>query len=230
MWRESGWDFIGTNFCLSGPLRGEHSRMDRYSVDGSEGEFQPGSDGLVLRNKLGLIDPLAIREAELELLLKLYRRVFKELGSDEPLSVAMIMEWHRRWLGNLYDWAGKERLVNVSKDGFTFAAARQIPCLLGEFERQQLAKLTPCQEMGKESLVSAIAEVHVELILIHPFREGNGRVARLVADVMAHQAGFGELDYTPWDQRKDKYFQAIQVGMGREYGPMEELVRRALDA
>jgi len=204
--------------------------MIRYTVEGSEGEFQPGSDGRVLRNKLGLADPLEIREAELELLLKLYRQVFREVRPDDSLTVAMLMEWHRRWLGNLYDWAGKERSVNVSKDGFPFAAAQQIPHLLGEFERQQLGRLTPCQGMGKAALVSAIAEVHVELILIHPFREGNGRIARLVADVMAHQAGFGELDYTPWDQGKSGYFQAIQVGMGHDYGPLEELVRQALDA
>lgn len=41
--------------------------------------------------------------------------------------------------------------------------------------------------MSEEQLIEAIAITHVELILIHPFREGNGRLSRLLADVMAVQ-------------------------------------------
>ncbi|TAK86063.1 MAG: hypothetical protein EPO20_09750 [Betaproteobacteria bacterium] len=32
---------------------------------------------------------------------------------------------------------------------------------------------------------SALAETHVELVLIHPFREGNGRIARALSTLMA---------------------------------------------
>lgn len=62
----------------------------------------------------------------------------------------------------------------------------------------------------------------VELILIHPFRDGNGRLARLLADVMAVQAGHGLLDYSPWDQDRQKYFAAIQRGMAGEYQSMQD--------
>jgi cell filamentation protein len=48
-----------------------------------------------------------------------------------------------------------------------------------------------------------LAVTHVELILIHPFREGNGRLARLLADVMAVQADRGLLDYTEWDRDRE---------------------------
>ena len=52
---------------------------------------------------------------------------------------------------------------------------------------------TPCTGMSENQLTEAIAVVHVELILIHPFREGNGRLSRLLANVMALQAGWPEL-------------------------------------
>ena len=94
----------------------------------------------------------------------------------------------------------------------------------------QLARLTPCLGMDRDAVATAIAEVHVELILIHPFREGNGRIARLVADVMAAQAGLGPLDYTVWEKNKEAYFAAIQAGLDRDYEPMGKWVRRALDA
>ena len=71
-----------------------------------------------------------------------------------------------------------------------------------------------------------IAVVHIELILIHPFREVNGRLSRLLANVMALQAGWPELDYTPWDEYKTDYFAAIQAGLS-DHEPMKGLVRES---
>lgn len=63
-----------------------------------------------------------------------------------------------------------------------FAAAVQVPRLLEVFERECLRNYTPCTASDGDALAEAIAITHVELILIHPFREGNGRLARLLAD------------------------------------------------
>ena len=61
-----------------------------------------------------------------------------------------------------------------------------------------------------------------------PFREGNGRIARLLCDVMAVQAEVGPLDYKEWDRRPDNYFAAIRAGVSRDLEPMKQLFRRAL--
>ncbi|KAB7627602.1 Fic/DOC family protein [Alkalilimnicola sp. S0819] len=201
--------------------------MNRYSVPGSEGQFQPGSNEQVLANKLGLTDPAEMDEAELQLLLKLHEHVLQTVAPDQPLSVAMIKEWHRKWLVNIYPWAGEERSVNIAKGGFQFAAAAQVPRLLADLERQHLGPLTPCAGMSVEQAVHAIAVVHVELILIHPFRERNGRISRVLADVMAVQAGLGMLDFQPWKQNTEGYIGAIHAGLGGDYAPMEGLVSRA---
>ena len=115
----------------------------------------------------------------------------------------------------------------MGKGSFQFAASRQIPWLMDNLDKEVLAVRTPCTGMSEDQLTEAIAVVHVELILIHPFREGNGRLSRLLASVMALQAGRPELDCTPWDRRKADYFAAIQAGTS-DYGPMKGLVRRAL--
>ena len=73
----------------------------------------------------------------------------------------------------------------MSKDGFAFATAAFIPDLLREFQKQELDVLTSCRPTSIDELVNALSSVHVELILIHPFREGNGRMARMLCDVMA---------------------------------------------
>jgi cell filamentation protein len=66
--------------------------------------------------------------------------------------------------------------------------------------------------------------VHVELVLIHPFRDGNGRIARALATLMALQAGLPQLDFTPiTGKRRAKYISAIQMGIDRNYRPMADI-------
>jgi cell filamentation protein len=201
---------------------------DRYQTGGPQGAFQPGSNHRVLANQLGIVDPAEIAEVELVLLEKLYQAVLIDELPDRRLEVQDLKTWHRRWLGNLYDWAGEERSVNISKGDFHFAAAAQIPRLLEVFEQDCLACFTPCRTIAPGRLAEAIAVTHVELILIHPFREGNGRLARLLADVMAVQAGRDPLDYSLWDADKASYFSAIQDGLARNYEAMIGLVDRAI--
>ncbi|MBK8132769.1 MAG: Fic family protein [Gammaproteobacteria bacterium] len=100
--------------------------------------MQPGSNAQVLRNTPGITDPTQMDEAELSLLLQLYEWLMGDQFPERRLDVADLMEWHRLWLGNLYDWAGQVRSVNLAKGEFHFAAAAQIPRLLAEFERDCL--------------------------------------------------------------------------------------------
>lgn len=167
-------------------------------------------------------------DIELGLLEELYRAVFEEDFPDRRITVADLHNGHHRWLGNVYSWAGEQRSVKASKGDFHFAAAAQIPRLLDELQQNCLDKFTPAHALNAAMLPEAIAITHVELTLIHPYREGNGRLARLLADVMAVQAGYGLLDYSEWDREKDRYFAAIQQGFAGDYGAMSDLVRDAL--
>lgn len=199
--------------------------MNRYQVSGWQNSYQEGSDGEVLKNKLDIISRDDMNHAELMLLRKLYISVLQPPPQGR-ITVRLIREWHRRWLGNVYAWAGYERSVNMSKDGFPFAAADRISALLEDFDRRYLARYTPCVGMRRSDLIDAIAVTHVEFILIHPFREGNGRISRLLADVMAVQAGAGSLDYSLWESNRASYIQAIQTGLMGDYQPMKTWVER----
>lgn len=202
----------------------------RYQATGAEGEFEPGSNGLVLRNLVGIQSSEDMDELELHLLKELYEEVLLHNFPDRTLTVADLKAWHRLWLGNVYAWAGQERSVNLGKGGFQFATASLLPGLLQAFERDVLARWTPCGRLAADEVLHAIAVTHVELILIHPFREGNGRLARLLADVMAVQAGHEPLDYSSWEQDKAAYIGAIHAGLGGDYRPMEGFVARAMQA
>ena len=174
---------------------------NRYTVQGAQGEFQPGSNDLVLANKLGIHSVEEMNELELYLLQQLYEEVLLAQLPNRAVQVADLKTWHRRWLGNVYDWAGQERSVNMSKGGFMFAAAPQIPRLLADFERSCLARWTPCHGMDTDPLAEAMAITHVEFILIHPFREGNGRTQRVYCALLAEKAGYF-IDFESVDQAR----------------------------
>lgn len=117
-----------------------------------------------------------------------------------------------------------DRQVNISKGNFDFAMARVIPNMMQAFERDQLAKYTPCLFEDHDDVAMALAEVHVELMMIHPFREGNGRLGRLLATLMALQAGLPPLDFNEMASHlKEDYFAAVRAGLDKNYLPMKEL-------
>ncbi len=202
---------------------------DRYDTKGNtEAQYQAGSNNTVLANKLGITNVNEINDVELDLLVQLYDEVLATVNIDQVITSNDLAKWHKKWLGNVYDWVGEQRSVNMSKGDFHFAAANQIPYLLKELDKKYLTQLTPCNQLKDEELIEAIAVVHIEFILVHPFREGNGRLARLLANVMALQAGKPELDFSFLDEKRDSYFSAIQLGLDCNYKPMMDLFRQVL--
>lgn len=204
---------------------------DRYSTSHlPEDQYEPGSNGLVLRNKLGIIAQEEMGIAETAALWRVQEKLIEETAVDQSFTAHDIREMHRQWLGDIYSWAGMYRQVNISKGDFQFAMAHAIPTLMDAFERDQLQKYTPCEYESIDDVAQALGEVHVELMLIHPFREGNGRVGRLLATLMALQAGLPVLDFgVLGGVRRAEYFAAVQAGMDTNYEPMKRLFKDIIE-
>lgn len=202
---------------------------DRYHADGVQAAFEPGSRGRVLRNRLGITHVRAMQQAESDALLAVQEWAIGHFADTHCFAASDIVLLHQRWLGHIYPWAGEYRQVNVSKGDFMFAAAAQVPRLMETFEAQELTQFTPCRGMDAETLAAALARTHGELVLIHPFREGNGRCARLLGWLMALQAGWPPLDFAPLSGRgKAVYFASIQAALARDYAPLERCFSRVL--
>lgn len=206
-------------------------RINKYSTDGLiENEFQPGSHKQVLRNLLGITSKRAIDQKEAEGLLKTEKWAIGYFSKMHSFTENDIKKIHQVFLGKIYIWAGNYRNVNLRKDGFYFASAREIPRLMTGFSRDILAKYTPCIFRDKEKVVESVSIVHTELLLIHPFREGNGRIARLLANLMVFQADLPSMDFGFIRGRvKQEYYSAIQSGMKSDYEPIKQIMRLALE-
>ena len=202
----------------------------KYAAPGMESEFQPGSRGRVLRNFLGITRVREMELVESQALEVAQEAALQHYGPNHRFTPADIRRLHRLWLGRIYPWAGRYRSVNIGKGGFQFAHAPLIPRLMAAFGRQVLRRHTPCGRALDVSIARSLAEVHAELILIHPFRDGNGRVARLLSALLVSQAGLGSLNFNVLaGRRKRRYVQAIHAALSREYAPLETLFVRVIE-
>lgn len=203
----------------------------RYDVSGlPEARFESGSDEQVLRNRLGIKSPKEMDDIETRALERTMVELIGKYDAEHRFTATDIREMHKCWLGEIYEWAGEYRQVNVSKGEFPFAAAARVPGLMPEFEKGVLACYTPCNFKDKVDITRALAETHVELVLIHPFREGNGRIARMLSILMALQAGLPLLNFSPIaEEKKQEYFAAVQAGLDKNYASMERLFAEIIE-
>jgi len=200
-------------------------RTGRYDTTGLlENTYEPGSRNRVLKNLLGIKRKREMDEAEAGALSRALEAVLDLYDRDHRFTSADICRIHQLWLGGIYEWAGRYRQVDISKGNLRFTPSRFIGPQMEEFEREILRRYTPCTFASQEEVVTALAVVHAELVRIHPFREGNGRVARLLAILMALQAGLPILDFSAIrGKRRDEYFAAVRAGWGHDYAPMERM-------
>ncbi|WP_430809311.1 MULTISPECIES: Fic/DOC family protein [unclassified Carboxylicivirga] len=191
----------------------------RYEVPGDDGHHD------VLPNLKGITSIDAIHKLEFEGFLKAQYQLLEELTSHTTFNFAYICHIHHLALQDIYDFAGQLRSVNMTKGGFLFPTAKFLPHICHDFDKKMLQPM-PHYYPDKEALIKDIARVHAELLFIHPFREANGRVARILANMMAVKQGFDFLGFYKITQRQFKhYIVAVQSAAEQNYEPMTQIIR-----
>jgi cell filamentation protein len=190
----------------------------RYSVSDDEA----GMRGSILQNKLNLHNQQELDDAETVLLADAYEYFFDLLARGRMTSdLKLLFQIHRYFLSPLYSWAGKERTVEISKDGMLFAPVRQLHDSLRAFE-EDFRKYVPKASNTKPQIAHGLAVIHCELNAIHPFREGNGRTIRLFLDLHASRVGYNPIDWGKSTQ--ENYLKACIDGMAKKYSKMEKII------
>ena len=193
--------------------------------------FYPSTN--VLKNKLNIYDYDELKEIEAE---KSFERLVQIIQS--PISGSFDKEHlkgiHAFLFQDLYDWAGEYRNVNMRKET-DFVPYTQIDKLL-DIELKQMHD-EEIDIISKASLASHLTTYFVELMNIHPFREGNGRTVReflrqYVYDLTS-RLPFGplELDWNRMDSQYmlDNIYFARVFRSGYEEQFFNGLVERDID-
>ena len=129
---------------------------------------------MALENKLGIKSSAELAREEERISKKKAVELF-ENGMLEKLEAGKfqtLCEIHKYLFDDIYDFAGKIRTVNLSKGNFRFA-----PLMYLETAIKNVDKMP-------QNTFDEIVEKYVEMNIVHPFREGNGRSMRIWLDMM----------------------------------------------
>jgi cell filamentation protein len=188
----------------------------KYQLADNQNEVLPNLLRLNNSNDIGKIEFEGFLETEITL--------SQKLSKTTKFNSKYICDIHKLALKDLYSFAGKYRNVNVSKGGFVFPSAQFLPQSMQEFEAEILLKL-PNDYPNIDLLIQDIAIVHGELLFIHPFRDGNGRTARLLANLMARKQGYAPLNFGYiTNDNMDRYIKAVQQAANKNYNLMTALI------
>ena len=124
---------------------------------------------MALENKLGIVDSFELARVE-ERISKIKALEIFEIGLLDTFEVGTfrgLAQIHEHLFSEIYDFAGKMRTVNIAKGNFRFAPVMYLEAALTNIENMP------------QTTFDEIIEKYVEMNVAHPFREGNGRSARI---------------------------------------------------
>tara|TARA_Y100000591_G_C21848972_1_gene710434 strand:- start:292 stop:897 length:606 start_codon:yes stop_codon:yes gene_type:complete len=129
---------------------------------------------MVLENKLNITDQVELARTEEKISKQKAKQLFdsndiQHVESGTFKGLAYIQDY---LFSDIYDFAGKIREVNISKEDFRF-----VPVMYLESALEKISRMP-------QSTVDEIIEKYVEMNIAHPFREGNGRATRIWLDVI----------------------------------------------
>ena len=152
----------------------------------------------MLENKLGIKDAVELAKAEEKLSKKRAKELFEKGILDTLLAGTMqsLQRIHQYLFQDLYPFAGEIRKVNLAKGNFRFA-----PLMYLEESLQNIEKMP-------QSSYEEIVEKYVEMNIAHPFREGNGRSARIWLDLIFKKELKLVVDWSKID--KEEYLMAME--------------------
>ena len=118
------------------------------------------------------------------------------LDQHEVGSYKMLSAIHAYLFEDIYDFAGKIRTVNMAKGHFRFASVMYLEEALKNIEKMP------------QSTFDEIIEKYIEMNIAHPFREGNGRSARIWLDLLLKKELQQVIDWSKID--REDYLLAME--------------------
>ncbi|MBQ3072321.1 MAG: Fic family protein [Oscillospiraceae bacterium] len=153
---------------------------------------------MALENKLGLTSSADLAREEERISKKKALALFENgmLDALEPGTFSALRAIHTFLFDEIYDFAGELRTVNISKGSFRFAPLMYLEAALANIDKMP------------QSTFDEIVEKYVEMNIAHPFREGNGRSARIWLDLMFKTSLRKVVDWSRVD--KEDYLLAME--------------------
>ncbi len=183
-------------------------RSEKYETDDPLFDDEHG----VLKNKLGLIDEQELELVEREALIRAYDQAATQYSETHCFTTQDVCNLHELFLDDVFEWAGEYRRVDISSPDIRWCHAKFIEKEMARFD-ELLHRLTPFSpDWSRDEILAKLAEIHGEFIVIHPFRDGNGRTGRMLSNLLLMQAETQPFQMERFNKKgiREEYFSAIQ--------------------
>ena len=181
-------------------------------------------------NKLDIKDSTIIHELEKEQLIKSYEYLHNELSENTIFDNEYLKKVNQSIFGFLYKWAGDYRAVNISKGSSMFCPYNNLDTFSNDIFKK-LEKdnyLKEYEDINKrDEFIDKLSFYMCELIVLHPFNEGNGRTIRLFFDMICTYNGYEYMDYKD-TLGDDEYILASIDCMSADCEGMKKILQRGL--
>lgn len=170
---------------------------------------------MVLANKLDITNQLELNKAEEKISKQKAKQLF-ETGKIKHFEIGTfkgLKQIHACLFGDIYDFAGSLRDVNIAKGNFRFAPLMYLP--------QSLETIDTMPQDNFEKII----EKYVEMNIAHPFREGNGRATRIWLDLILKKELKQVIDWNAVD--KNDYLSAMERSTVKDV-EIKQLLKTAL--
>jgi cell filamentation protein len=100
--------------------------------------------------------------------------------SEKPIKIKdsnSLLEIHHYLFQDVYEWAGKVRIVNISKNGKQFFDGERFNMGF-QYIDTLITEYSVLNKKNRKEIASKLAEILDTVNYLHPFREGNGRTQR----------------------------------------------------
>lgn len=150
-------------------------------------------------------------------------------GADAPITEHDIRQLHAFVLDGISDDAGSYRSVSVEISGSEFSppGPESVPGAMAEFGRWLSGTSVSASDgFAHVSGLLAAAAAHTWFVTVHPFIDGNGRVARLLMNLMLMRYGYPIAIITKED--RFRYYDALESSQASDLTPFVVLVAEAI--
>ena len=194
----------------------------------SSTSYRDTSFGILPREKIVILERKGIKKAQ--------EYIIKVNNQKAEITPKLILDIHKEGFGFIFPkWAGKFRTIDVTVGEYEpphYSRIQELVKILCDDLIERLKHLPSSQneEVFLGEIISLLAWFQHQVVWIHPFQDYNGRIARLLTNLLLLNLGFPILTIrADTGQDRNRYVEAMKAADQHNFSKLEDIIAKALE-